>query len=292
MTATRSRTAPLSGRIAIGGAGYSIDLRGRSWDADVATVRYALDAGITMIDSARAYAPADDPGHNERLFAEALAGREDVLIATKGGHYRSSERSWAVDNSPQRLRADVEASRHNFGVDVLDLFYVHRMDDETDLRPILDELESLRSSGRVARVGLSNVTTEQLEQALRSTVIDAVQNRHSASALESLDVLQACERHGIPFFAYSPVRPVQGSALDADFPTVTALCTQRGIGIHTALLAILLSSSPMMSVVSGASRRESIHGTIAAGSLVVDDDLRTAYLEDLDRRGIQAERAG
>jgi pyridoxine 4-dehydrogenase len=276
----------LTGLIALGGASFSIDLRGRSWDDDVATVRHALDARVSLVDSARAYAQADDQAHNERLLAEAAAGHPDVLIATKGGHFRSSDYGWSTENTPERLRADVEASRRNLGVDVLDLFYVHRMDGGGDLPAILRELDALRASGTVARVGLSNVTAGQLREAAAATRIDAVQNRHSASALDSLDVLRVCEEHGIPFFAYSPVRPTRDSTISGDFPELSALCDARGVSVYTVLLAILLGSSPVMSVVTGASRPSSIDDSLAAAGLAVDDELTQAYDADLSRRGV------
>jgi pyridoxine 4-dehydrogenase len=276
----------LTGRITLGGASFSIDLRDRSWNDDVATVRHALDAGVSMVDSARAYAQADDPAHNERLLAEAVASRSDVLIATKGGHFRSSDYGWSTENTPERLRADVDSSLQNLRVDCLDLFYVHRMDAGGDLSAIMAELDALRSSGKVARVGLSNVTATQLREAVSLLDVDAVQNRHSASALDSLDVLRVCEEHGIPFFAYSPVRPTRDSTISGDFPELSAVCDERGVSVYTALLAILLGSSPVISVVTGASRPSSIDDSVAAAHLAADDELLQSYDADLTARGV------
>jgi pyridoxine 4-dehydrogenase len=276
----------LAGRIALGCASYSIDLRGRVWSDDAATVRYGVEQGLTIIDTARAYAQPDDPAHNERLVAEAVAGIPDVLISTKGGHFRTPDYEWSVENTPERLRADVEASRRNLGQDRLDLFYVHRMDSVDDLAAVLDELDRLREAGRVARIGLSNVSVDQLAAAVERTTIDAVQNRHSAASLDSTETLQLCEERGIPFFAYSPVRPTRDSTIAADFPALSALCDQRGVSVYTVLLATLLTSSPVMSVVSGATRRSSIDATVAAIGFELDDALRSAYRSDLAARDV------
>jgi pyridoxine 4-dehydrogenase len=276
----------LTGRIALGCASYSIDLRGRVWSDDVAAVRYGAAQGLTLVDTARAYAQPDDPAHNERLVAEAVAGIPDVLIATKGGHFRTPDYGWSVENTPERLRADVDASRRNLGQDRLDLFYVHRVDSVDDLGAVLDELDRLREEGRIARVGLSNVSVDQLAIATERTTIDAVQNRRSAAALDSADTLRFCEEHGIPFFAYSPVRPTRDSTIAADFPALSALCDERGVSVYTVLLATLLASSPVMSVISGATRRSSIDATVAAIGFELDDALRDAYRVDLAARGI------
>src|SRR4051794_38035276 len=126
-------TPPLTGQVALGGATFSL-VPGFPEETAVAVIRAAVDAGVRVFDTARAYAPDGDPAHNEALFAKGLAGRGDVLIGTKGGHWRSGPREWDVDNSPARLRRDVDDSLRALGVDRLGLFYVHRADGRERFR--------------------------------------------------------------------------------------------------------------------------------------------------------------
>lgn len=224
----------------LGTATPSIHAAGRDRDADVAAIRGALDVGIRVFDTARAYAPVGDPGYGERLVADAVGGESGVLIGTKGGHWRTGPSTWVVDNSPARLRADVETSLRELRVDVLDLFFLHRFDDEAvPLEESVGALAELRVSGLVERVGLSNVTAHQLERATAITTIDAVQN---AAATD--DTLAVCERLGIANILYSPLAGVTDPPRDR--------------------LRALLAASPVRSVVTGATRPASIADSAAA----------------------------
>jgi len=230
----------LTGQVVLGTATPSIHASGRDRDADVAVIRGALDVGIRVFDTARAYAPVGDPGYGERLVADAVGGEPDVLIGTKGGHWRTGADSWAVDNSPARLRADVETSLRELRMPALDLFFIHRVDDfAVPLEESVGALAELRDSGLVVRVGLSNATAAQLERAAAITRIDAVQN-----AAASDDTLAVCERLGIANILYSPLAGASGEP------------RQR--------LRALLDASPRRSVVTGAGRPESIADSAAA----------------------------
>jgi aryl-alcohol dehydrogenase-like predicted oxidoreductase len=158
---------------------------GRKRSCDIATIRAAADAGIRIFDSARAYAPVNDPHHNERLFAHALKGRSDVLIATKGGHFRTGQETWDVDNSAARLRLDVGTSLVTLGVERIGLYYLHRADAPYSIGECVSTLDDMRREGKIQRIGISNVTASQLEEAHSITSIDAVQNRHGVAHAES-----------------------------------------------------------------------------------------------------------
>src|SRR6478735_11122386 len=114
----------------IGLGGMPLSVRGRPDEAQaIRTIHAALDAGITLIDTADAYAGDEsEVGHNERLIAKALDGRRDgVVVATKGGHTRRGT-SWGLDGSPAHLRAACEASLRALGTDRIDLYQFHRPD--------------------------------------------------------------------------------------------------------------------------------------------------------------------
>ena len=272
---------PLVHRIALGGAGFSLaDAPDES--AAVATIRAAADAGIGIFDSARAYAPVDDPLHNEQLLRRALAGHPDVLIATKGGHFRTGVSSWAVDNTPDRLRRDVDTSLKALGVDRIGLFYLHRADGSPTVAESVNALDELKRQGKIAAIGLSNVSLGQLDEALAIARVDAVQNSYSVGGRGDNAVLERCEQREIPFFAYSPLGGSSGSgSIAARFPRLHSLAGRREISVQRLALAALLARSPVMSVVVGAGRPATAIDAAAAVNVPWDEEAWAAYEADV-----------
>ncbi len=263
----------LVGRVAVGVASYSFEPRDRA--ADLATIRAGIAAGTAILDTARAYAHVDVPLYGEELAAEAAQGT-NVIVGTKGGHSRTGTSSWDADISDVRIRSDVETSLRVFGGEHLDLYYLHRVDlAEQPVEEGVATLASLRDEGKLARIGLSNVTVDELDRAEAVARIDAVQNRHTAMGRESADVLAWCEAHDVPFFAYSPLRS------SAAAPHLTAVANARGVSVQRLQLRALLASSPVLSVVSGATRPETVLDSLAAESEPWDEDLAVAYAADL-----------
>lgn len=125
-------------RVGLGGAGFSIG-ETQHEDVAVAVIRAAHDAGITHFDTATAYATVEDPFRRERIFARAVGGL-DVLIATKGGHFRSGREAWGIDASPDAFRRDCEGSLRALGVDTIFLYYLHHPDPDV---PIEDSVGTL-----------------------------------------------------------------------------------------------------------------------------------------------------
>lgn len=251
----------------------------RDRSVDLATLRAGIAAGVAILDTARAYTRVDVPTYGEELAAEAARG-SGVLVGTKGGHSRTSKNTWDADISAERIRSDVDSSLRAFGREQLDLYYLHRVD--LAAQPVEEgvaTLASLRDAGKVARIGLSNVSVAALEQAATVARIDAVQNQHSAMGRESAAVLTWCEAHDVPFFAYSPLRH------SAATPHLTALAAARGVSVQRLQLRALLESSPVLSVVSGATRPATVLDSFAAESAPWDDDLKSAYAADLVRFG-------
>ena len=263
----------LVGRVALGVAALSFAPRDRS--ADLATIRAGIAAGTTILDTARAYAHVDAPLYGEELAAEAARGT-GVVVGTKGGHSRTGAATWDADISASRIRSDVETSLRVFGGERLDLYYLHRVDlAEQPVEEGVSALASLRDEGSVARIGLSNVSVAALERAAAVARIDAVQNQHSAMGRESLDVLAWCEANNVPFFAYSPLRH------SAAAPHLAAIAETRGVSLQRLQLRALLASSPVLSVVSGATRPETVLDSLAAESEPWTEDLDAAYAADL-----------
>ncbi len=236
------------------------------------------------MDTARAYARLDAPLYGEELAAEATRGA-GVIVGTKGGHSRTGASTWDADISAGRIRADVETSLRVFGGERLDLYYLHRVDlAEQPVEEGVSALAALRDEGKLARVGVSNVSVAALERAAAVARIDAVQNQHSAMGRESADVLAWCEANDVPFFAYSPLRH------SAAAPHLAALADARGVSVQRLQLRALLASSPVVSVVSGATRPETVLDSFAAESEPWDAELEAAYAADLAQVSSSTER--
>lgn len=194
--------------------------------AAVRVLRDAIDIhGITHIDTADAYGPATA----EELIRNVLHPYPpDVLIATKVGMIRPAPNQWRPLGRPDYLRAAVEASLRRLGTDTLHLCYLHRVDPNIPFGDQVGTLADLRAEGKIAAIGLSKVTPEQIAEAATITSIAAVQNCFNID--EPADAaLDYCADHGIPFVAY---RPLDAGRIAAD----KALPWLLGLGKHVAAI--------------------------------------------------------
>nr|MDT0525602.1 aldo/keto reductase [Streptomyces sp. DSM 41633] len=147
--------------------GMPMSIEGRPDEArSLATLHAALDAGVTLIDTADAYhRDADEVGHNETLIAKALAGHDrggDVLVATKGGHLRPGDGSWTLDGSPRHLREACEASLRRLGVEAIGLYQFHRPDPKVPYAESVGALRDLLDEGKIRLAGVSNADPAQI----------------------------------------------------------------------------------------------------------------------------------
>ncbi len=168
----------------------------------VATVRRALDLGVTFLDTAMSYGA----GHNERLLGRALDGRRDqVTLATKLGIVRDID-GVRVDARPEHVRGYCEASLQRLGVDHIDLYYLHRIDPDVAIEETIAAMAELVTEGKVSHLGVSEATVEQLERAAATHPISALQSEWSLWWREiEDDVLPAARRLGIGIVPYSPL---------------------------------------------------------------------------------------
>jgi pyridoxine 4-dehydrogenase len=200
----------------------------------VAFIREAVAAGVRHIDTAHLYTGGD----SERALGEALAGiGEDVLVATKGG-FRAGE------GRPEVLRAQIEQSLRSLRTDAIDLYYLHRVDPETPFEETLGALREQLDRGVVRNVGLSEVTTDQITRAREILPIAAVQNRYSAGERQHDDVVDLCEREGIAFVPYFPLKGGGG-------PGVARAAERLGVSENAVKLAWLLRRSPVVLPIPG-----------------------------------------
>jgi len=157
-------------------------------------LREAVEAGVGMIDTAHLYTG----GESERAIGAALSPKpEGVVIATKGGY--------GGDSSPEALRDQIEQSLERLQTDVIDLYYLHRVDPKTPLEESLGAIAAYREAGKIKEVGVSAVTVEQIEAARRVVPVAAVQNEYNLSERGSDDVVDYCAENGIVFVPYYPL---------------------------------------------------------------------------------------
>jgi aryl-alcohol dehydrogenase-like predicted oxidoreductase len=262
----------------IGLGGMPMSLEGRPpEERSVRTIHAALDAGVNLIDTADAYSKNDtDIGHNERLIAKAIAGRrDDVIIATKGGHTRTHGGAWELDGSPEHIKRACEASLKALNTDRIDLYQYHRPDPSVPYAETLGAFKELRDEGKVRWVGISNANVEQIEEARSIVEIVSVQNQLSLEYPFPLEKgeLELCERHGIAFLPWSPLGGISSAADAAGaHDPVSEAAEAHGVSPQRVALAWLLSLSPVVIPIPGASRPESILDSVEAVDLKLTHD--------------------
>jgi aryl-alcohol dehydrogenase-like predicted oxidoreductase len=270
------------GRVSVGAIGLGAmplstkEPRPSPTDAE-AVVHAALDSGVTVIDTADAYAYDEaEFGHNEQLVADALRsyGRVDVLVATKGGHTRQGT-DWGLDGSPSYLRRACEASLRRLHVDAIGLYQLHRPDPATPWEESMGALRSLFDDGLVRMVGVSNANIEQIDVA-REIVGDAlvsVQNQFSPGYRSSAVELEHCAKHGLAWLPWSPFGgvPAAGS-LDAAAPAFAEVAEELGVSVYRVTLAWHLAQADVVIPIPGASRAASVVDSAAAADLTLTAD--------------------
>ena len=190
------------GAIGLGGMPMSIEGRPDT-QRSIDTILAALDAGVTLIDTADAYhIHADEVGHNETLIAQALAtwggDASQVLVATKGGHQRPGDGSWTVNGDPAYLKQAAEASLKRLGVDAIGLYQFHRPDPEVPYADSVGAIRDLLDEGKIRLAGISNANPEQIRQAqeILGGRLASVQNQFSPAFRSSEPELRALRRAG------------------------------------------------------------------------------------------------
>jgi len=216
-------------------------------DEAVAVLKHAVELGVNFIDTADAYGPEI----SEKLIREALYPYEGLVIATKGGMVRSGPNQWSADGRPDHIREAVEASLKRLGVDSIDLYQFHRPDPAVPFEESLQTFFDLQKEGKVQHVGVSNVTAEQLQQALKMGTVVSVQNNYSILSRDSEDVLKICEANNVVFIPYFPMGGNIGG-LQAE--TLESIATRYGATTRQIGLAWLLQHSPVMLPIPGTSQ--------------------------------------
>lgn len=265
----------------IGLGGMPMSIEGRpDEDRSIATIHAALDAGITLIDTADAYhMHANDVGHNETLIARALASyggdTSAVLVATKGGHLRPGDGSWTLDGSPEHLRAACDASLARLGVDAIGLYQFHRPDPKVPYGESVGALAELLDAGKIRMAGISNANPEQIKQAneILGGRLVSVQNQFSPRFRSSEPELRLCDELGIAFLPWSPFGGItKAGELGEKFGVFAEIGARHGVSPQQVCLAWLLAKSPVVIPIPGSSRPETIRDSAAAAELTLTEE--------------------
>jgi len=232
----------------------------------VRVLRRAVELGVTLIDTADSYGPFVA----EQLIRRALHPYpEGLVIATKAGLTRSGPGVWKPVGRPEYLRQQAELSLRHLGLERIELFQLHRIDPQVPLAEQVGELRKLQDEGKIAHIGLSEVSVAQLQEAQQTAEIASVQNLYNLSKRDAEPLLEFAEERGIGFIPW--------------FPLATGKLTEKG-GILQQLsqeldatpsqlaLAWLLRRSPVLLPIPGTSSVGHLEENLAAAEVQLTDE--------------------
>lgn len=262
---------------AIGLGAMPMSLEGRPDRArSIDTIRTAIDRGVTLIDTADAYSADDsDFGHNEELIAEALKGVDGVMVATKGGHTRTSDGGWGLNGRPEYLEAACEASLRRLGVDAIDLYQFHRPDPAVPVAESVGALAELLDAGKIKLAGVSNFDPAQIRQAneILGGRLASVQNQFSPAFRSSEPELELCAELDIAFLPWSPLGGISAAGeLGARFTAFAEVARAHGVSPQQVCLAWMLAKAPQVVPIPGSSRPASIADSADAVHLELSEE--------------------
>jgi pyridoxine 4-dehydrogenase len=247
-------------------------------DEAIRVLRRAVDLGVNFIDTADSYGPYV----SEELIREALSPyRDDLVIATKAGLLRTGPDVWVPLGFPAYLRQECEMSLRRLGVERIDLFQLHRIDDKFPLEDQIGELAALQQEGKIRHIGLSEVDVRQLEAAQKITPIVSVQNMYNLTARTAEPVLEACEAQGLGFIPWFPLAAGPLAAPDGPLQRIAA---DHHASASQLALAWLLKRSPVMLPIPGTSKVSHLEQNVAAAEITLSDE----EFETLSKAGAES----
>ncbi|MFS8652692.1 MAG: aldo/keto reductase, partial [Caldibacillus sp.] len=251
-------------------------------------VKTAIEHGINLIDTAYSYGK----GRSEELIGEVLKetrSRHEVILATKGAHrYRGDER--IIDNSPEFLKEQVKNSLRRLQTDYIDIYYIHRPDENTPKYEAVGALKELKDEGYIRAIGISNFSLEEIKEANQDGYVDVVQDEyHLLNRSAEKELLPFLREQDIAFIPYYPLAAgilagkytpdmkfddlrarlpyFQGEAFTRNLQKVEKLkeiASNHHIEVAQVVLAWYLTRDDIAAIIPGAKRPEQIAGNIRA----------------------------
>jgi aryl-alcohol dehydrogenase-like predicted oxidoreductase len=279
----------------------------------IATIQRALDLGVTFLDTADMYGV----GANERLVGRAIAGRRDqVVLATKFGNVRGEDGAFLGRNGkPEYVHAACDASLQRLGVDVIDLYYQHRVDPDTPIEETLGAMKELVVAGKVRYLGLSEAAPATIRRAHAAHPITALQTEYSLWTRDAeAEILPTVRELGIGFVAYSPLGRgfLSGTFRSAaDVPDgdarrnhprfqsgnfernrelverVEEIAADKGLSPSQVALAWVHAQGDDIVPIPGTKRRTYLEENVAAAAIELTDEERSR-LDEVFRPGVTA----
>ena len=303
--------------IGLGAMGMSMSYGPNPGDRDdmIGVLRYAVEHGITFIDTAEVYGPYD----NERLVGEAIAPvRDRVVVATKFGWNIVDGRMQGVDSRPEQIRRVADGSLQRLGVDAIDLFYQHRVDPAVPIEDVAGTVGELVAEGKVRHFGLSEAGAATIRRAHAVFPVTAVQSEYSLWTRDpEPEVLPTCAELGIGFVPFSPLgkgfltgtvsadttfgegeirarvprfEPENLAANQALVDHLRSLAKARNATPGQVALAWLLAQHPFIVPIPGTRRRERIDENAGATAVALSADDLADLAELVQRLGVAGNR--
>lgn len=277
----------------------------------IATIHAAVDAGITMIDTADMYAG----GKNETLVGRALEGiRDRVFLASKFGNMRLPDGTRKVNGKPEYVFAACDKALARMGVDFIDLYYLHRMDPTVPIEDTVGAMAQLIEQGKVGAIGLSEAGANTIRRAQATHPLAAVQTEYSLASRDvEAEILPTCRELGIGFVAYAPLSRgllsgeissldqlgendrrrdmprFQGDNLETNLAMVKAVADiAAGKGVSTAAISIawVLAQGDDVVPIPGCSRRQTLQDSLTALEVQLSADELASIEAALDAERI------
>ncbi len=281
----------------------------------VATIHEALDSGVNFLDTADMYGPFS----NERLVGRAIKGRRsEVVLATKFGNQRAEDGTYIrVNGTPDYVLAACDASLARLGVDVIDLYYQHRVDRTVPIEETFGAMKALVEAGKVRHLGISEASSATIERAHAVYPLSALQSEYSLWSREPEDgTLETCRRLGIGFVAYSPLgrgfltdEAATSATGDGDFRSrhprflgaarqhnlelvknLEQIARSKGCTVAQLSLAWVLSRGKDVVPIPGTKRRKWLRENIAALAIDLSVDDAAALEAAVPRGAVDGDR--
>lgn len=278
---------------AIGLGAMPMSIEGRPDETRaIATIHAALDAGVTLIDTADAYhLHARETGHNEALIARALASYDgpadlsQVLVASKAGSLRPGDGTWYQNGDPEYLKEATRASAKRLGVEAIGLHQFHRPDPKVPFADSVGAFAEMLDEGLIQMAGISNVNPDQIREAheILGGRLASVQNKFSPLFVSSFPEIEVCAELDVAFLAYSPLGGISNAAdVGTQHHPFQDVADARGISPQQTVLAWELSVSDVVIPIPGASRPSSILDSAGSAEIELTDEERAALAPTLN----------